>query len=1136
MKVKPFQKKTSERAYEQLNSVNGKARFLIADEVGMGKTIVASEIIHLFKQGKKSQKRFLAIYLCSSTQIASQNLERLAKSNVITKKRPTRLTLLPLEKIHEGFHIEALTPATSFASSRNPLGQKNERRFIHLVLDRICEGLVPPKDRIRLRQRQKQSAILLRGDACSIDYNDWIEFCQNADLQSKVKNLDLTYIEKVRKHLKSEKIVLSKEQCNFVNKSLRLNIPPSSNIPLLDLFEKTLPLFNEPTAISKNPQTKDIRNLLIHHLRKTFATSALSSLKPELAILDEFQNFSTYLKDTSNNSTTNSSDENALAREFMTKTEKLLLLSATPYKAPTSDFNSKISSHYDDFFSILAFLSEPNFKTKSNFIVALKNEFEDFQRVLRNPEIWVSKDTFKKAVSSKRRIEKLLSSIMSRTERQSFNPQSHADTSVNDNCVPKPWVQSGSSSDIYKNASQSLNPKPIDVRYMKLMSQISSPTHRHMAEELWRSLPYALNLIGPEYKIHEEIWSNGIQTKTLLDQYISKGKSDEQMTPDFKDLFSINLATESPNAKVRELVQQLQAEQWGSHLWVPPTIPYYKSESSQQDAPRKRLIFSSWRAVPKGLSQLISVEAERQLIERLLSENVDSKLKKNIRGLQSTGELSSLPDIKFAPGEDNEARSSFITFHSWFGLAEVVSPARLGGQSCTLKELREKTKIRILDHFTSLKIDVLNQSRKNIKNRTSLFDVLARIEAHSSYVSPDIYKTFAKSLRENQSSGLNERIKELTKSFNTTGRMRISTEDLEVIISLALGGNGVCISRAIIGLGLLKKIEPGIDLPKETVQQIGEIVTTSHSSKRMYTNPVGWLAVESVAKQKLPHWQKVLWYNVNFNIQAVLDEWLCLELMGYSGTSSVKHILGKIRTCFGIPMSSPKYYNVKGRRKPQPMSGRRHIAQAFIDSKADNSKDDDTETHHDQLRESFNSPFWPFTLITTSVGQEGLDFHRYCSEIIHWNLPANAVAFEQREGRIQRFLGFSIRMAIASKNGKYIASIGRNGIHTNPWDKIIKDLEKNQMNIDEMGMAPWWIFNDSKINRHVLCHPFSKEAIQYQRMKDSLLLYRLALGQPRNKDFLDVLERNINEAEQNGFKREDLEKKIKDLWIRLLPK
>ena len=35
----------------------------------------------------------------------------------------------------------------------------------------------------------------------------------------------------------------------------------------------------------------------------------------------------------------------------------------------------------------------------------------------------------------------------------------------------------------------------------------------------------------------------------------------------------------------------------------------------------------------------------------------------------------------------------------------------------------------------------------------------------------------------------------------------------------------------------------------------------------------------------------------------------------------------------------------------------------------------------DDVRGAFNSPFWPFVLCSTSVGQEGLDFHLYCQRL-----------------------------------------------------------------------------------------------------------------------------------------------------------
>jgi hypothetical protein len=51
-----------------------------------------------------------------------------------------------------------------------------------------------------------------------------------------------------------------------------------------------------------------------------------------------------------------------------------------------------------------------------------------------------------------------------------------------------------------------------------------------------------------------------------------------------------------------------------------------------------------------------------------------------------------------------------------------------------------------------------------------------------------------------------------------------------------------------------------------------------------------------------------------------------------------------------------------------------------------------------QASQAFNSPFWPFVLTTTSIGQEGLDFHLYSHAVVHWNLPSNPVDLEQHAG------------------------------------------------------------------------------------------------------------------------------------------
>ena len=68
--------------------------------------------------------------------------------------------------------------------------------------------------------------------------------------------------------------------------------------------------------------------------------------------------------------------------------------------------------------------------------------------------------------------------------------------------------------------------------------------------------------------------------------------------------------------------------------------------------------------------------------------------------------------------------------------------------------------------------------------------------------------------------------------------------------------------------------------------------------------------------------------------------------------------------------------------------------------------------------EAFNSPSRPFALASTSIGQEGQDFHPWCHAIVHWNLPGNPVDLEQRDGRVHRYEGHAVRRNVAARYGE----------------------------------------------------------------------------------------------------------------------
>ena len=56
----------------------------------------------------------------------------------------------------------------------------------------------------------------------------------------------------------------------------------------------------------------------------------------------------------------------------------------------------------------------------------------------------------------------------------------------------------------------------------------------------------------------------------------------------------------------------------------------------------------------------------------------------------------------------------------------------------------------------------------------------------------------------------------------------------------------------------------------------------------------------------------------------------------------------------------------------------------------------------DAIFSGFNTPLLPDILVCTAVGQEGIDLHRHCRHVVHYDLGWNPAAIEQRTGRTDR--------------------------------------------------------------------------------------------------------------------------------------
>ena len=220
----------------------------------------------------------------------------------------------------------------------------------------------------------------------------------------------------------------------------------------------------------------------------------------------------------------------------------------------------------------------------------------------------------------------------------------------------------------------------------------------------------------------------------------------------------------------------------------------------------------------------------------------------------------------------------------------------------------------------------------------------------------------------------------------------------------------------------------------------------------------------------------------------------------------------------GVGTGSPKINltTESGRLRAEQLARRAHFALAFgEDVNADHGSplDQSGPSRKTAVREAFNSPFWPFVLSTTSVGQEGLDFHLFCRDIVHWNLPSNPVDLEQREGRINRYDGLSIRRNIKCD---FPLRAVRPQMGENLWKSVFRVVTAKSQDNGRFkhGLFPHWIYQSqaghladiavqSIIRRHLLFYAGSRDRQHYVELKKALALYRLVFGQPRQQDILE---------------------------------
>jgi hypothetical protein len=635
--------------------------------------------------------------------------------------------------------------------------------------------------------------------------------------------------------------------------------------------------------------------------------------------------------------------------------------------------------------------------------------------------------------------------------------------------------------------------------------------------EYWKSAPRILNFMD-SYKLNNDL-------KGALETGVSSAMERALLDPKTgllnRQEIAAYAALDPGNSRMRSLAEQMIDSGAPKMLWLAPSLPYYEPagpfEGSASQRMTKRLIFSNWAVVPKTIASVMSYLSQRSLATQAgVSENSP-----NARKLRSGRLAFGVADLKGIP--------VLAMLYPSFRLAELVKPTELGhGESRTVPET-----VGAAQELLEPKIAGLTAGASGSGNEDPdwylaiplMLDSAADPAKTEAWLSSG--ETIAAGEKDEEGedgrSGWSahlERAREMLEGDPQLGR---PPADLaEVVARLAIAGPGPAALRALTAGSDTTLIRD--DKVRRSALEVSRAV------RSLFNLPEAHDVLNGIGTE-LPLWRRSLDYCVDGCLPAVLDEYAYVlrEHIGFVGpeptrdsiaevAAAMAEAIGLRATTASVDYFEPSEDGVE--RISQKM--RTRFALRFGKQTGD---DESHLARADGVRGAFNSPFWPFVLASTSVGQEGLDFHLYCHAVVHWNLPSNPVDLEQREGRVHRYKGHAIRKNLAAVHGPEALGSGQRDV----WGQIFEAGVAERPE-GETELWPFWVYtgprdsSDSSalkepalIERHVMAMALSKDRIKFESLKKSLVLYRSVLGQPRQQDLIEVIEKHVPEDKQEEY-------------------
>ena len=985
--LKPFQQQTVQAVVEAMFERNQR-RFLVADEVGLGKTkiaraLVAETVERLWDD--PSVDRIDVVYICSNYQIARQNVRDLNIMNDEQKVVADRITMLPQALAEIGdrpVNVLAFSPQTSFNFSQ-ARGRSGERAMLFKLL--ADESLLGSQVMSRTGANR-----LFSLDAKSFDYElDWL---YNFEPPAQV--------------LKAYRTVLERD----------------------GLLAKVHDMSDGRRTFEKSDKQR-----LIGQLRRALAEASLQMLTPDLIILDEFQRFTSILD--------GDGEDAAFARMlFDYPGARTLLLSATPYRMLSRVGDGEETAE-EGFSQTVRFLLETGQEGRAD---ELRSAMHDMRRgVLHDRDVV-------KIAAARDRAQTILRDVMVRTERLAATPNRDGMLSA-DTDATCPLTSADVTAFVGTDGIvQTLKNVPSVVEY-------------------WKSAPYLVNFMD-EYKVKKEVGAAFQADEPKFTAALKKAK--------LLDWGAIDKygRVDTCNPRTRWLIDDLGASGAFDRLWVPPAHPQTKLTGAYANSGdfTKRLIFSGWAVAPKAVAGLVSYEYERR----------HHRPDRQYRESSSASVRLTLPRLDGNAAERFTTLALALPCRKLAELGDPLACAQARGWSLPLSPVA-------LESHVSQSIGVALAPLLEQAGTTgpSLNIWYAGAMA---YLDPAILDLNANSFDAERSGGLQDHLDALRAQIEDPRTWGPPPADLiERLTQIAIAGPATSSLRSLRRLADRFAWSDDNELFTAAAQlgwAFRSFFISPQTDALVSKEPVG------------AYWMKVLNHCVAGGLSSVMDEWMHLlpdqqRLNAATPQPFLKiaKAAGDVLTLKDGRVRSDFFDRKKDDGRPETEDLRTHFAMRFGHAKGAGAETENPQ----QVRDAFNSPFRPFVLMSTSVGQEGLDFHHYAHAVVHWNLPGNPVDLEQREGRVHRYKNHAVRKNVARDHGRDPRTLGSG----DPWVALFEAADDGGT-----GMRPWWVYpGKSTIQRLVPMLPMSLDEGRLRDLVKATTLYRMAMGQPRQAEMLEVL-------------------------------